>query len=153
MVVEREELKRTVGEVCQRVWRGEGFPDSDLERGDYSADYKEEGGEKGKGIEGVTLMPSAYKIYTVLVERLEKEIEEKGLIPERQAGFRKGRGVIDNTYVMNYLVKRELARGRKVVATFVDLKTAFDSVDRGILKRRGEGSERGFEKEMDQGDI
>jgi len=38
-------------------------------------------------------MPSAYKIYTtVLAERLEKEVEKKGMIPEGQTGFRKGRG-------------------------------------------------------------
>jgi len=36
---------------------------------------------------------------------------------------------------MNYLVEGELARERNVVATFVDLKTAFDSVDREILKK------------------
>jgi len=32
-------------------------------------------------------------VYTaVLAERLEKEAEEKGMMPEGQAGFRKGRG-------------------------------------------------------------
>jgi len=43
--------------------------------------------------------------------------------------------MIDNIYVLNYLVERQLKRGGKVVATFVDLKTAFDSVDRGILEK------------------
>jgi len=52
--------------------------------------------------------------------------------------------VIDNIYVINYL-ERELLRGRKVVATFVDLKTTFDSVDRGILERSLE------EKEVSEG--
>jgi len=37
-------------------------------------------------------------------------------------------------------VERELARGRKVVATFVDLRT-FDSVDRRILERSLEEKE------------
>jgi len=35
---------------------------------------------------------SAYKIYTeVLRNKLEKKTKEKNLIPESQAGFRKGR--------------------------------------------------------------
>jgi len=33
----------------------------------------------------------------VLKNRLEKEAEEKRMIPETQAGFRRGRSTIDNT--------------------------------------------------------
>jgi len=41
---------------------------------------------------------------------------------------------VDNIYVLNYLVNRQLGRkGGKVVALFVDLKAAFDSVDREVL--------------------
>jgi len=43
--------------------------------------------------------------------------------------------VIDNIYTLNYVVERELARGNRIVATFVDLRAAFDSVDRGVLGR------------------
>lgn len=57
------------------------------------------------------------------------------MLPEGQARFRKGRGVIDNIYTMNYVMKRKIARGNKIVATFVDLRAAFDSMDRGVLRR------------------
>lgn len=41
----------------------------------------------------MTLMSTAYKVYAaVLANRLRKEIEEKELVPESQAGFRKERG-------------------------------------------------------------
>ncbi|XP_036148444.1 uncharacterized protein LOC118647508 [Monomorium pharaonis] len=70
----------------------------------------------------------------ILAERLEKEIEEKSIMPENQAGFRSKRGTIDNIYVLNYLVNKNIdKKGGKLVALFVDLKAAFDSVDRGIL--------------------
>lgn len=68
--------------------------------------------------------------------RLEKEIEEKKLIPESQGGFRKGRGVMDNVYVLNYLVQREERKDkkeRKVYALFVDLRAAFDNIRREKL--------------------
>ena len=130
-----EGLRRALGEICQRVWRGEGFPESWRE-GIVVPIAKKRGARKVEEYRGVTLMPSAYKVYTsVLAERLEEEVEEKGMMPEGQAGFRKGRGVIDNIYVLNYLVERQLERGGKVVASFVDLRTAFDSVDRGILEK------------------
>jgi len=84
---------------------------------------------------GVTLLPTLYKFYVmILAERLNEEIEGKGSIPPNQTGFRRGMGTLDNIYVINYLINRQLERkGGKLVALFVDLKAAFDSVDRGVL--------------------
>lgn len=41
-------------------------------------------------------------------------------------------GTIDNVYNVNYLVNRRLSR-EKLIAFFVDLKAAFDSIDREML--------------------
>lgn len=86
---------------------------------------------------GVTIMPSLYKIYAeMLAGRLREELEEKGVLPPNQAGFRKEISTIDNIYVLNYLINRQIGgRGKKVVALFIDLRTAFDSVDRRVLIR------------------
>jgi len=139
-------LKEAVGNVCKRVWRGEGFPERWRE-GIIVPIAKKRGAKEVSDHRGVTLMATAYKIYaTVLANRLEKEIEEKGIIPEWQAGFRKKRGVIDNIYTLNYLVGREIERGRRVVAALVDLKAAFDTVDRRILGKRME--EEGVSKRL-----
>lgn len=89
-----------------------------------------------------------YKIYAmVLAERLREELEGKQIIPQNQTGFRRGMGTIDNIYVLNYLVDRQIERkGRKMVVLFVDLKAAFDSVDRGVLVREmmARGIRKGF---------
>lgn len=43
------------------------------------------------------MMPTLYKIYaTILTERLSDEVEDKGIIPQNQTGFRKGIETIDN---------------------------------------------------------
>lgn len=78
-------------------------------------------------------MPSLYKIYaSALAERIRKEVEEKGIIPQNQRGFRKGMETMDNIYVLNYMVNRQLEKkGGKLVALFGNLKAAFASVDRG----------------------
>lgn len=78
----------------------------------------------------------------VLAEKLRKEVEENGLLPLNQTGFRKRLGTMDNIYALNYLINRQIDRGKgKMIILFVDLKAAFDSVDRGLLtetiKRRG----------------
>lgn len=72
--------------------------------------------KKGRGevigeYRGVTLMPTLYKIYAaVLAERLKEKIERKGVLSPNQVGFRKGRGMIDNIYVLNYLVNRQIGK-------------------------------------------
>jgi len=41
---------------------------------------------------------------------------------------------MDNIYVINYVVNRNIEGGREgVIALFVDLKATFDSVDRRVL--------------------
>lgn len=72
--------------------------------------------KKGKGDEvvdyrGVTIMPTLDKIYTAaLTERLRGEVEGKELIPPNQTGFRKGLGTVDNIYVLNYIVNRQIEK-------------------------------------------
>lgn len=83
----------------------------------------------------MTLTQTAYRIYkTILAERLREEIEGKGLLPPSQTGFRKGMDTIDNIYTLNYLVNRQInIKGGKMIILFVDMKAAFDSVDREKL--------------------
>lgn len=40
---------------------------------------------------------------------------------------------MDNIYVLNCMVNRQIRKGGKMVALFIDLRAAFDSVDRGVL--------------------
>ncbi|XP_063924722.1 uncharacterized protein LOC135138675 [Zophobas morio] len=75
-------------------------------------------------------------------EWLVTEMNEKCILPESQAGFRRGRGAMDNVYILNHLIEKELLKeGGRVYALFVDLRAAFDTVDRECLwecmERRG----------------
>lgn len=61
-------------------------------------------------------------------------MDEKGIVPQNQTGFRKGLCVMDNIYVLNYLLNRQLGiRKGDLAVLFVDLKAAFDSVDMKVL--------------------
>lgn len=43
---------------------------------------------------------------------------------------------MDNIYVLNYLINRQVKKGKKgMVKMFVDMKAVFDSVDRGKVVR------------------
>ena len=81
-------------------------------------------------------MDSGYKLYTnILGKKLMEEIEEKKILSETQMGFRNGRGTIDAIYLLKNMVERELNDKKKVFTAFIDLKAAFDNVDRNELER------------------
>lgn len=140
-----EEIEEWVWRVCNGVWKGEGWPE-DWKEGVVVPVVKRGRGERVEEHRGITIMSTIYKIYaSVLAERLREE--EKGMIPPNQTGFRKGMGTIDNIYIVNYLVNRQVRiKGGKLIGLFVDLKAAFDSVDRGELIRtmRERGVREGF---------
>lgn len=76
---------------------------------------------EGKRVEdyrGVTLLNTMYKVYTMVERTLEEEMEEKRMLPYSQAGFRRGRGTMDNVYVLNCVVNKELQEERGKVDAF-----------------------------------
>ena len=70
----------------------------------------------------------------ILRDRLEKFYE--GKIVEEQAGFRKGRGCVDQGYTLAQVVLKRLEVQKNTYLCFVDLKKAYDSVWREGLFRR-----------------
>ena len=54
-------------------------------------------------------------------------------VMEEQAGFRRGRGCIEQIFVMRQLAERMIEKGKKLCAVFVDLKKAYDKVCREEL--------------------
>ncbi|XP_029054555.2 eukaryotic translation initiation factor 3 subunit A-like [Osmia bicornis bicornis] len=107
-----EEVLDWAWEICNRIWRGEGWPDG-WKEGIIAPIKKKGDGTRATDYRGVTLMPTLYKVYaTVLTERLREEVVEKGMIPANQTGFRRGMGTTDNIYVLNYLVNKQIKRER-----------------------------------------
>ncbi|KAL6420056.1 hypothetical protein ACFW04_011913 [Cataglyphis niger] len=90
--------------------------------------------EKVKTKKSEGLMEVALKVYaSVLTNRLSNEVEKKGLVLQNQTGFRKGLGTMDNIFILNYLMNRQLGKKKDKLAFFIDLKAAFDSVNRRKL--------------------
>jgi len=101
------------------VWKEEDWPE-EWKEGVIIPIVKKGEGRKVEEYRGVTLMTTLYKIYLmVLAGRLKTECEEKEVIPQNQTGFRKGIGTLDNIYVLNYMINKQLGVGKKAVALFV----------------------------------
>jgi hypothetical protein len=61
--------------------------------------------------------------------RLSSYLKEHDLLSEEQNGFRKNRSCEDHVFTLNSVIRNNL----NVIASFIDLKKAFDFVDRDML--------------------
>ncbi len=86
---------------------------------------------KGKGsrsecssYKGISLLSVQGKVYGRILTERPMEVTEG-----KQGGFRKGRGCVDQIFAMKMLVEY-LGKDKKLYAAFMDLKKAYDRVDR-----------------------
>ena len=64
----------------------------------------------------------------ILLKRLLHYCEKNGIIPVNQAGFRKGRCTTDHLVKLTSHIKKQFSRRKSTLATFFDVKKAYDSV-------------------------
>ena len=79
---------------------------------------------------GISLLSCISKLYSALINnRLTKYLEEDELLSDEQNGFRYGRSCEDHVFTLNSIIRNNPT----VFATFIDLKKAFDFIDRDML--------------------
>ena len=64
----------------------------------------------------------------MILKRLLYHCDKNNIIPTHQAGFRKGRSVTDHLVKLSSQIKKQFAKRKSVLATFIDIKRAYDSV-------------------------
>ena len=83
---------------------------------------------------GITVGISIAKLYSLLLlSRLDKWAEQNQMRADCQAGFRHGRGTVDNAFILKHVVDKYKGEKKPVYAAFIDFKKAYDSVNRLIL--------------------
>ena len=128
-----EKISIKVGRVIKRVWEGDGFPEK-WRVGVVVPIWKRGDRKETANHRGVTLTSTGYKMYAnILNKRLVKDLDEKGGWSRSQAGFRKGRGTVENIKILKHVIGKGMKKKERVYALFVDLKAAFDRLDRKIL--------------------
>ena len=85
---------------------------------------------------GIAVSPVAAKLFAmVMLARLDKWAERRGLRAKGQAGFRAGRGTPDNLFVLRHMIDSAAVHKRPLFCAFIDFSKAYDRVDRAILWR------------------
>ena len=84
----------------------------------------------------ISLLSIAGKLLArVLLNRFNEHLEQSGLLPESQCGFRKDRGTVDMIFTARQLQEKCQEQNVDLYMTFVDLTKAFDTVSReGLWK-------------------
>ena len=85
----------------------------------------------------VSLLSIAGQILAkILLNRLNAHLDQAGLIPESQCGFKKDRGTIDMIFTARQLQEKCQEQNVDLYMTFVDLTKAFDKVSRDELWKK-----------------
>ena len=86
---------------------------------------------------GITLTSNLSKIFNAIINvRISNYLEENNLIVIEQGGFRKDYRTSDHIFVLQTIIQKYINKGNKLYSCFVDLKKAFDSVERqGLIQK------------------
>ncbi len=131
------EVQNSLLDLFNKIWK-EGEMPVEWNEAIVVPIYKTGEKKVPKNYRGISLLCTAYKIMAnVINARLTNWAETKRKLPENQMGFRKGRGTRDAVYVLHTLVEKQLAKKRgKLYAFYIDLKAAFDMIDREKLGKK-----------------
>ena len=121
-------------ELFHCMWRKEAIP-QEFKDASIIHLYKRKGNPQVcDNHRGISRLSIAGKILAkILLNRLNAHLDQTGLIPESQCGFRKDRGTIDMIFTARQLQEKCQEQNVDLYMTFVDLTKAFDTVSRDGL--------------------
>ena len=103
----------------------------------YRPLYKKGDKKDQNNYRGISLASCLCKLSTSLItERIENELENKQVLGQEQAGFRKNKSCCDHAFVLYAIISTYLAEKKRLFVTFVDYEKAFDRVDHSLLWKK-----------------
>ena len=115
------------------VWRSGKCP-VDWKRAAIVALFKKGDKTVCDNYRGISLLSVPGKVYTMLLHNRMKSAVDK-VLSEQQCGFRPGRGCVDQIFSVRRIMEMAGEFNKPLHICFVDLKKAYDSVNREALWR------------------
>ena len=118
--------------IYQNVWRSGVIP-SDWKKGIILPFYKGKGNrQECKNYRGITLLSCPGKLFArILLSRVKNLLLTKRR--NEQSGYTPGRSTVDRIFTLQTLLQTRREYNRSLWIAYVDLKAAFDSIDRNAL--------------------
>ena len=83
---------------------------------------------------GIAISSCLTKLFTrIMFNKLDEYLENNNIICPERKGFRKGMRTSDHSYTLKTLIVQYFKKNKYVFACFIDLKKAFDTVNRNAL--------------------
>ncbi|UYV82908.1 hypothetical protein LAZ67_22001344 [Cordylochernes scorpioides] len=100
--------------------------------------FKNGDADNPQNYRGISLLSNLAKLFSSILKIwLSNWTENRAIIPENQAGFRKEHSCQDHIFTLVSLIQLTLRRKRrKFYAFFIDLKKAFDTVPQALLWKK-----------------
>ncbi len=106
--------------ICEQTWKKGEVPDDWKKAIVVPLCKGKDSRSECSSYRGISLLSVPVKVYgRILTERLMEVTE--GKVSEKQGGFRKGRGCIDQIFAMKRLVEEYLGKDKKLYAAYIDL--------------------------------
>ncbi len=122
---------RVLTDLFQDIWNSDTIPE-DWSKGLIVKVPKKGNIKSCDNWLGITLLSIPSKVFCrVLLNRMETAIDTR--IRQEQAGFRKGRGCMDQIFALCNIIEQCLEWNAPLYINFVDFRKAFDSVHRNTL--------------------
>ena len=87
---------------------------------------------KCENYRGITLLPTAYKLFTNIIKnRINEHVEEE--MVEEQCGFRKGRSCTEAIFTVQQIIVKRKEHNLPLFLLFIEYKKAYDNINREKL--------------------
>ena len=135
----KDDAVKVLHSICQQIWKIQQWP-QDWKRSVFIPIPKKGNAKECSNYRTIALISHASKVMLkILQARLQQYMNCE--LPDVQAGFRKGRGTIDQTAIICWIIKTAREFQKSIYFCYIDYVKAFHHVDHNklwkILKEMG----------------
>ena len=123
----KDDAVKVVHSMCQQIWETQQWP-QDWKRSVFSPVPKKGNAKECSSYCTIALISHTSKVMLkILQARLQQYVNRE--LPDVEAGFRKGRGTIDQIANIYWILKKAREFQKNIYLCFIDYAKAFDCVD------------------------
>lgn len=119
--------------ICNEAWKMEKIP-KDWENNLILPIYKKGDSTQCENFRAICLSSVGYKTYTRILEKRLRQSTE-GKLADEQAAFSTNKQTNDNITIIRNTIERAIENGEQLYLAFIDLRAAFDMVQRKSIWR------------------